>query len=59
MSCDDKDIVDALIEWTKETYEDLAKHKQTRFNIRDCISMTLDYTTSGEVKFIHKNKLIK
>ena len=49
-SYDEKDVLDALFQCTKDTYEDVKKLKPSRFNIRDYISMALDYTTSGEVK---------
>ena len=50
VSNSDKDIVDALIQWTKDTYEDVTKLNPSRGKIHDHISMTLYYTPSGEVK---------
>ena len=48
----DKDIVDSFIEWTKDTYEYLTKRNPSRVKIHDYLSVTMDYTTSGEVKII-------
>ena len=47
-----KDIVEAFIEWTKDTYEYLTKQNPSRVKIHDYLSVTMDYTTSGEVKII-------
>ena len=41
-----KDIVDALIQWTKDTYEDITKLNPSRGKIHDYLAMNLDYTTS-------------
>ena len=47
---DDKDVVDVLIQWTKDTYEDVTTRKPSRGKIHDYLAITMDYTTSGEVK---------
>ena len=54
MSHADKDIVDAFIQWTNETYEGITKINTSRGKIHDYLAMTLDYTTSGEVKIYMK-----
>ena len=50
----ENDIVDAFIEWTKDTYEDVTKLKPPRVKIHYYLSMTLDYTASGGVKLFVK-----
>ena len=50
----DEDIFEALIEWTKETYEDINKLNISRGKIYDYPAMTLDYTKPGEVKIYMK-----
>ena len=54
MSHAENEIVDAFIECTKETYEDVKKLKTSRGKIHDYLAMTLDYTASGEVKLYVK-----
>ena len=50
----DNDIVGAFTQFTKETYEDVTKLTPSGGNIRSYIYMTLDYTTSEEVKVYMK-----
>ena len=50
VSHSDKDVVDVLIQWTKDTYEDVTTRKPSRGKIHDYLAITMDYTTSGEVK---------
>ena len=59
MSHSEMDFVDAFIEWTKDTYEDVKKRKPSRGNIYDHPAMTLDYTTQGEVKLYMKEYIYK
>ena len=54
VSHDKNDIVDALIQWTKETYEDVKKLKPSRGKIHGYLPMTLYYTASLEVKLYVK-----
>ena len=56
---DDRDIVGAFVKWTKETYGDDTKLKPSREKIHDHLAMTLDYTTSGKVKFCMKEYIDK
>ena len=49
-----KDIVDVFAQLTKKTYEDVTKIRPSRGKIHDYPSMTLDYTTSIEVKVYMK-----
>ena len=48
-----------LIQWTKETYEDVTKINQSIGKINDDLSMKLDYTTSGKMKFYMKECIDK
>ena len=50
----DKDIVDDFFQCTKDTYEDITKLNPKRGRIYNYISMTLYYTTSGEMRFYRK-----
>ena len=59
VSHSDKGAVDAFIEWTKETYEYVKQIKPSRGKIHDYLSMTLDYTASGEVKLYTKEYIDK
>ena len=52
VSNEEKDIVDALIKCTNETYEDITKLNISRGKIHDYPDMPLYYTTSREGKFI-------
>ena len=54
LSLSDKNIVNYFIQWNKDTYEDITKLKLSREKIHDYTSMTLDYTTSGEVEIYMK-----
>ena len=54
LSHTENDIVNTFVEWTKETYDDVTELKPSRSKIHDYITMTLDYTESGEVKLYVK-----
>ena len=54
-----KDIVDALTQWTNETYEYITKLKISRVKIHDYLAMTMYYTTSGEVEMYMKEYIDK
>ena len=43
----DKDIVDAFIKRTKETYGDVTTLNPSRGKIHDYLAMMMDYTTPG------------
>ena len=55
----DKDVVDAFIELTKETYEDVTKIKPSRGKVNDYLANNLDYTTPVEVKLYMKEYIDK
>ena len=55
----EKDIVDALIQQTKEKYAYITKLKPSREKINNYPSMNLDYTTLGKVKFFMKEYIDK
>ena len=55
----DKDIVDAFIQRTKETYQDVTKIKASRGKIYYYIYMKIYYTTSVEGKIYIKEYIDK
>ena len=59
VSHDDKDIFDAFIQYTKDTYEDVTKIKPSRGEIHYYPTLPLVYTTSGEVKIYMKEYIDK
>ena len=50
----EKDIFDAFIQVTKDKNKYITKLKPSKVKIHDYLAMTLDYTTSGEVKILIK-----
>ena len=54
VSCYEKDIVYAFMQWTKETCDDVTRLNPSRGKIHDYLAMTIDYTTSVEVNFYMK-----
>ena len=56
VSHDDKDIIDAFIECTKEIYEYETKLKPSRGKIHEYLAMTMDYATPGKAtKLCHED----
>ena len=50
----EKDTVDAFIEWTKETYEDVAKLNPSGYKVYYYLAMTMYNTKSVEMKIYVK-----
>ena len=59
VSHSDTDIVETFIQCTKETYEGVTRLNTSIGNVHDYQSMTLDYTTSGEVQIYMKECIDK